>query len=425
MEDKEVVIEVNGLYKKFSKSIRRSLAYGTIDLFKSFFGLPINQGILRRSEFWALEDINFKLHEGESLGIIGINGSGKSTLLRLLTGIFPPDRGNITVKGEIGALIAVGAGFHPHMSGRENIYLNGTILGMTREEIDRKFNDIIEFADIGDFLDAPVSTYSSGMRVRLGFSIAVHRDPEILLIDEILSVGDISFRNKSLRYMSQLRSKSKALIFISHDIEQVRLLCDRVILMDKGKIIYDGDSQGGIVKYQELARDIRLKEVKTEADDPLLQMARKAEGDNEVLKILDLGIEDTEGNKVKGIKMSDPLNIYCEFEVKEPISSLSFYVTINPDSSDNFAISVVSSDNQKAAFTDIQPGKYKVETKIPEHHLTPGVYNPNIAFRNDKTFETYQKFYSTITFKIIPDKLELERRGVIAVEENWELNKIK
>ncbi|MBE9531297.1 MAG: ABC transporter ATP-binding protein, partial [Proteobacteria bacterium] len=192
----EVVISIKNLSKKFCTHLKRSMAYGIIDLSKNLVGIKPNTEELRRDEFWALDNMNFELKRGEVLGLIGLNGCGKTTLLRLLTGIFPPDKGEITIKGRVGALIAVGAGFHPHMTGRENIYLNGTILGMSAKELDACFDDIIEFAEIGDFIEAPVSTYSSGMRVRLGFAIAIHINPDILLIDEVLAVGDLNFSIK-------------------------------------------------------------------------------------------------------------------------------------------------------------------------------------------------------------------------------------
>jgi lipopolysaccharide transport system ATP-binding protein len=180
-------------FQKVLSELETKFLYGTHDVFRNMFSIPNDTGKLRKSEFWALDDVSFELKKGETLGIMGVNGSGKSTLLRLLSGIFPPDKGRISVYGKIGSLIAVGAGFHPHMTGRENIYLNGTILGITRNEIRKKFDSIVDFAEIGDFLEAPLSTYSSGMRVRLGFAIALHCDPDILLIDEILSVGDLVF----------------------------------------------------------------------------------------------------------------------------------------------------------------------------------------------------------------------------------------
>jgi len=245
------------------------MLYGTYDLMRSMTGQQVHSDYLRKEEFWALENISFELKKGETLGIIGANGSGKTTLLRVLTGIFPPDKGEIVVKGRLGALVSVGAGFHPHMTGRENIYLNGVILGMTKHEIDANFESIVDFAEIGEFIDAPVSTYSSGMYVRLGFAIAIHCQPDILLIDEILSVGDLSFRNKSMRHMAQFREKAKGLIFISHNLEQVRVLCNRLIVLDKGKIVYSGETHAGIVWYEEMSRTMRLTSIKRVPEDDI------------------------------------------------------------------------------------------------------------------------------------------------------------
>ncbi len=251
MTNDDYVIKVENVSKKFSKSLRRSLALGSFDLLRNFLNIPTQQSRLRKSEFWALKDINFELKKGEILGVIGENGSGKSTLLRLLTGIFPPDTGKIEMRGEVGALIAVGAGFHPHMTGRENIYLNGTILGMKSDEIKQKFADIVDFADIGEFLDAPVATYSSGMKVRLGFSIAIHKIPEVLLVDEVLAVGDISFKKKCMEKIEQIK-KDTSIIYISHDMNQVERICDKVIVMDKGQMYFYGDTHEAIDKYYNL-----------------------------------------------------------------------------------------------------------------------------------------------------------------------------
>lgn len=247
----EVVVSVKNVSKKFCKKLKRSMAYGIIDLSKNLFGIKPNSTRRRRDEFWAIDNISFELRKGETLGLIGVNGSGKTTLLRLLAGIFPPDKGEIRVKGRVGALIAVGAGFHPHMTGRENIYLNGAILGMSREEIDSKFQEIVDFAEIGDFLDSPVSTYSSGMRVRLGFSIATVIEPELILLDEILAVGDANFRMKCYHHIGELLEKA-AVIFVSHDIVQTSRICDNVMLLHQGKNIFSGETEIAIEKYLKL-----------------------------------------------------------------------------------------------------------------------------------------------------------------------------
>ncbi len=249
--EKDVILSVKNISKKFCKTLRRSMAYGIIDLSKNLVGIKPDSTQLRRDEFWALDNIKFELRRGEVLGLIGVNGSGKTTLLRLLAGIFPPDKGEISIKGRTGALIAVGAGFHPHMTGRENIRLNSAILGMSRMEIDSKFQDIVDFAEIGTFLDSPVGTYSSGMRVRLGFSIATAIQPDLLLLDEILAVGDRKFIAKCYNRIGNARARG-ATIFVSHNMSQINRICTSVLLLHQGKIAFYGSTNEGVQLYNSL-----------------------------------------------------------------------------------------------------------------------------------------------------------------------------
>jgi lipopolysaccharide transport system ATP-binding protein len=246
----ETVVKVEGVSKKYCRTIKHTMLYGTTDLTRSFLGLNQKTERLRDGEFWAVDDVNFELKRGETLGIIGPNGSGKSTVLKLLNGIFMPDKGRIEIKGRVGALIEVGAGFHPMLTGRENIYINGAILGMTKREIDRKFDEIVGFADIGDFIDAPVKHYSSGMHVRLGFAIAVHCEPDILLVDEVLAVGDYRFQQKALNKMLELRDSGMSIILVSHNIHAVRFFCVRGLAMNHGGDYFIGDINHAIQKYQ-------------------------------------------------------------------------------------------------------------------------------------------------------------------------------
>jgi lipopolysaccharide transport system ATP-binding protein len=245
----DTVVSVRNVAKKFCKKLRRSMSYGIQDLAKNLVGIRPDSATLRMDEFWALRDITFELHKGDVLGLIGVNGSGKTTLLRLLTGIFPPDKGEIMIRGRVGALIALGTGFHPYFSGRENIYLNGAILGLGRDELDAQFDEIVQFSEIGDFIDAPVATYSSGMRVRLGFAVAMAMKPDLLLIDEVLAVGDLGFKVKCLNKINELMEQA-AVIFVSHSMQYVYRICNQVMVLHKGEIVHHGnDVQEGIDYY--------------------------------------------------------------------------------------------------------------------------------------------------------------------------------
>ncbi len=250
--DNNEMLSLQSVSKKFCRGLRRSLLYGSADIAKTFLGIRYNTAKLRPKEFWALQDISFQMKPGEALGVIGGNGAGKSTLLRLISGIFSPDKGRIAVRGRVGTLIALGAGFHPYLSGRENILLNGAVLGMSREEIASRTDEIIDFAGIDEFIDAPVSTYSSGMRVRLGFSIAINSSPDILIIDEVLAVGDLDFMKKSYARMEYLiKNNGITAVVVSHNMATIQHLCARTLVLNKGNSIFIGDTAGAISCYYE------------------------------------------------------------------------------------------------------------------------------------------------------------------------------
>src|SRR5205085_7139128 len=204
-------------------------------------------------QFWAVRDVSFEVGRGEALGIIGHNGAGKSTILKLLSSITAPTSGEITINGRLSALIEVGSGFHPELTGRENIYLNGSILGMRRRRITEKLDSIVEFAGVRQFLDTPVKRFSSGMYVRLGFSIAAHLDPDILLLDEVLAVGDAAFQEKCLKRIGEMKEAGTTIVFISHDLGAVVRLCDRVILLQRGEIVANGEPHEIVAQYQTVA----------------------------------------------------------------------------------------------------------------------------------------------------------------------------
>jgi ABC-2 type transport system ATP-binding protein len=218
-----------------------------------------------KDTFRAVDDVSFQVEQGESIGLMGLNGSGKSTLLKLINGIMRPDSGSVLTRGRISGLIATGAGFHPQLTGRENVYLNAAVLGMSEAETRRKFDDIVEFADIGKFLDSPVGHYSSGMFARLGFAVAIHVDSDIFLADEVLAVGDKPFKQKCLAKMQEIRDGGRTLFYVSHAAGSVRRMCDRVIVLEQGRLAYDGEVDAGIkfLKYD----DVRETEEELENDD--------------------------------------------------------------------------------------------------------------------------------------------------------------
>ena len=248
----DVLLGVDGVSKKFCRDLRRSLWYGLKDTAADLFGRDGND-TLRRDEFWAVERVSLALSRGECLGLIGRNGAGKTTLLKMLNGLIKPDAGRIEIRGQVGALIALGAGFNPILTGRENIYVNGSVLGLSKRTIDAKLDEIVEFAEIGDFIDTPVQSYSAGMQVRLGFAVATALQPDVLLLDEVLAVGDAAFRAKCYERLARMRERS-AFVLVSHDMDQIARVCSAVLVLDRGRAHHLGDVAQGIQLYEDLSR---------------------------------------------------------------------------------------------------------------------------------------------------------------------------
>lgn len=219
--------------------------------------------------FLAVDDVSFSVQQGESIGLMGLNGSGKSTLLKLINGVMRPDSGKVLTRGRIAGLIATGAGFHPQLTGRENVYLNAAILGMSEKETKARFDDIVEFADIGKFLDTPVGHYSSGMFARLGFAVAVHTESDIFLVDEVLAVGDRPFKKKCMARMEEIKKEGRTLFYVSHAPASVRKMCDRVLVLEQGRLAFDGPTNEGIkfLKYDDVEDDVNSDE--NQDDDEL------------------------------------------------------------------------------------------------------------------------------------------------------------
>ena len=272
----DVAIQVQGVGKKYCRSLRRTLVYGVQDVTRDLFGITSEPTELRHDEFWALNDVSFEVKRGECLGLIGANGAGKSTLLKLPNGVILPDKGTITVHGRVGGLLELGAGFHPMLSGRENIHLSGAILGLSKDEIDDKFDAIVDFAELWEFIDSPVKYYSSGMYVRLGFAVAVHAEPNILLIDEALAVGDVLFQAKCFSKLRESKEKGATIIFVTHSLDLVTSHCSRAILLDKGRLAGEGSPKSVIDRYNRLMsqRGGAVGEVANNTKGGLSQLSR-------------------------------------------------------------------------------------------------------------------------------------------------------
>lgn len=252
MADSDVLIRCENVSKKFCKDLKKSLWYGLKGLAAEAVGRDRHHETLRNGEFWAVKDISFEVKRGECLGLLGHNGAGKTTLLKMLNGLIRPDHGRIEMRGQIGAMIALGAGFNPILTGKENIYIAGSLRGLTKRQIDAKLDDIIGFSEMKEFINMPVQSYSSGMQVRLGFATAINMDPDILLIDEVLAVGDIAFRLKCYNEIYRI-VKNAAVIFVSHSMPQIARLCSRGLVMNHGKeVLLTNSVPDAIHRYNEM-----------------------------------------------------------------------------------------------------------------------------------------------------------------------------
>jgi len=314
----EPLIHAEGVRKKFCRSLSRALRYGASDLAREVAGLPRPVGVLRRDEFWAVRDVGFELHRGDSLGLIGPNGAGKTTLLRMLSGVIRPDGGRIAVRGRLQALVALGAGFNPILSGRENIYVNGAVLGIPKREIDRRIDEIIDFSGIREFIDAPVQSYSSGMIVRLGFSVAIHLEPDILLVDEVLAVGDLAFRARCSRKLGELKDRGIPWILVSHDLGTIRNQTNRVMVLDHGRCVFLGDPDEAVSAYLHSASQSAASG----------EAAAQAEslGPCAEVRITGVHLLDGKGAERASFETGERLDVRIDFEADERVERPEFGV---------------------------------------------------------------------------------------------------
>ena len=250
----DALVSVHGVSKKFCRDFSRSLRYAAADLVRDLLGRRPVGSTLRRGEFWALRNVSFDVGRGESLGVMGVNGAGKSTLLRLVLGALRPTEGHTVTRGRLASLTDYGLGFDPVLTGRENAYLSAAVLGIDRRKVDDAFDEIVAFAELEAFIDAPVRSYSDGMRARLGFAVAVFLAPDVLLVDEVLTVGDLGFQRRCITRVKHFLEGGGALVLVSHNPHLVQSVCDRCLVLDRGRVVFDGDAVGGVARYFEVVR---------------------------------------------------------------------------------------------------------------------------------------------------------------------------
>jgi lipopolysaccharide transport system ATP-binding protein len=391
--EKEKVIEINGLSKLYRLGV---IGTGTLshDLNRIWarmrrkedpyrkLGSVNNRESAGSAEYvWSLKEVNFQVNKGEVVGIIGKNGAGKSTLLKVLSRVTGPSEGSVRMKGRLASLLEVGTGFHPELTARENIYLNGAILGMTKSEIDNKFDEIVEFSGVNLYIDTPVKRFSSGMYVRLAFAVAAHLEPEILIVDEVLAVGDAEFQRKCIGKMKDVSGEGRTVLFVSHNMSSIKTLCTRVIYLENGKVVYDGDVHGGIQKY--LKTDITASSAVVEVDSAYRVL------DSGKVHYTKASLLDELNRAVAEVNYRQSIILELEFEVMEPITNVLFDLYLY--SEEGISVAYAIHNHNGDPLQSLNKGRYKTEVHLM-NHLLPGKYFINLGIHENsgKTIESVQ-----------------------------------
>ncbi len=365
--------------------------------------------------FWALRDLNFEIKKGEVVGIIGRNGAGKSTLLKILSRITEPTKGYADIYGRVGSLLEVGTGFHPELTGRENIFLNGAILGMKKKEIQKRFDEMVAFAEIKKFIDTPVKHYSSGMYLRLAFAVAAHLDPEILMVDEVLAVGDFSFQSKCVDKMKNVSHSGKTVMFVSHNMGAIARLCNRCFLLDKGQIIAKGATEEIIRKYTSMGLINRAEYVNE--NDPQKPAC-----------ITKVSLTSKDGSIKSEFKYSESVRINIEYNINEPMSDCTIWMGIR--TIDNIIAFGSADTDMNPEYLGIrEKGRYKTFVDIPEKWLNTGKYYVVIGIKKNAARLSYDRV-EAVDFTILgvdtPESIRTgqHRPGILQPFFNWTIKKI-
>ena len=409
------IIEVKNISKKYIISHRLEKYYTLRETLTNLVKVPLKmlkqKRKAKKEEFWALKDINFSVLPGETIGIIGRNGAGKSTLLKILSQITPPTSGLIHMRGRVASLLEVGTGFHPELTGRENIFLNGSILGMKRWEIRKKFNEIVAFAEIEKFLDTPVKRYSSGMFVRLAFAVAAHLEPEILIVDEVLAVGDIQFQKKCLGKMDEIaKQQGRTVLFVSHNLGAIRSLCAKGILLESGKLKFFGDIDKTITSYQKTMHDL----VKLGKLFPIHSI-------NNTIDILDFSWINTQGTKVSFNNSADAFRWSIKFKLLSQPKQFNIVIALENDFGQRVVAFTSSPSLNSQALGINKP--LELTGSCSDISLAPGRYNCAFGVRFNNETVLYVPQLNFIDIKESISNNFDGQNGSVYSNTIWKINK--
>jgi lipopolysaccharide transport system ATP-binding protein len=416
MSKNETLVKVEHLGKKFCRKLKRSLWYGIKDIGAELGGSKRNRVKLRKDEFWALQDIDFEIKRGELVGLIGANGAGKTTLLRLLSGLVKPDKGTITIRGKIQALIALGAGFNPVLTARENIYINGAVLGFSKKEMDKMLEDIMDFAEIREFIDMPVQSYSSGMQVRLGFGVAVNLKPDILIVDEVLAVGDAAFRRKARNKMMELLHSGISVLFVSHNMATISSITSRCLYLHKGQIAAAGPSDEVTSLY--LSDSLkRSKASQNRKEEDLMTSAYYTVP--EVFSLKKVRLRSASGSETDEFNTYDNIIVSFEMQFNKKIENVQLAFNIRDQVNDM----VISSGKLQWNARPCK-GMVKAECEIEKIKLREGNYNLGF-YVSDHDGGALFKSNAVGSFTILAD-MEIIRKsdstqGIMVMDTKWKV----
>jgi lipopolysaccharide transport system ATP-binding protein len=393
--DSDIVLSVNGVSKKFCRDLKRSLMYGVQDIASELLGLREKSDKLRKKEFWALDNVSFQLRRGEALGLVGKNGSGKSTLLRIIAGLIKPDTGFVEVNGRVAPLIALGAGFNPILTGRENIYANMAILGLSKKEIDERFDEVIDFAEIGDAIDSPVQTYSSGMAARLGFASAIHTNPDILLIDEVLAVGDIKFQSKCYRRLHELKQRGTTFILVSHHAQHILHACSHAVYLSKGQVIEFGHPIPIINRYEE---DLFIGGTEVQNLNTVSLPEKKA-SQSLGFDITSIFFRNSQNEIVDSPITGEPASLCIGYKVAKDsdIDKVNLSFAVQEIGKEDFILRLSSFDDDVSL--DVFSGNHELQVSFPYFGMKPGVYTMQIYIKKDGLYTL--DYFESFRFKVL------------------------